>query len=91
MSHEIRSPLNVVMSFIELIKHDIGSELTDDLKISFNSIDSASTRIIRTIELILNMTDIQLGSYETHKIKLEIGRMIQGVKMNIFNLLKIKI
>ena len=80
MSHEIRSPLNVVMSFIELIKYEVEETIPEDMKVSFQSIESASNRIIRTIDLILNMTDLQLGSYEITVSKIDVSEMLIRVK-----------
>ncbi len=80
MSHEIRSPLNVVMNFIELIKYEVEDSLSEDMKYSFQSIDSASTRIIRTIDLILNMTDLQLGSYKVSVCKIDVVEMLNRVR-----------
>ncbi|MBI9073567.1 MAG: PAS domain S-box protein [Melioribacteraceae bacterium] len=64
MSHEIRSPLNVILNFMSLIKEDISETISEDIKFGFASIDSASKRIIRTIDQILNMSDLQLGTYD---------------------------
>ncbi len=80
MSHEIRSPLNVVMNFIELIKSEVEDAISEEMKYSFQSIDSASTRIIRTIDLILNMTDLQLGSYEISVSEIDVEEMLNRVK-----------
>lgn len=65
MSHEIRTPLNVIVSFCNFIKEEIKDKLSSDLLQSFDSIDMASKRITRTIDLILNMSAIQSGSYKT--------------------------
>ena len=80
MSHEIRSPLNVVLSFIDLIRTEVGDDISEEMKMSFQSINSASYRIIRTIELILNMTDIQLGSYETLISEIDVTKMVTYIK-----------
>ena len=64
MSHEIRSPLNVILNFVSLIKAEMGDNVNEDIQFGFQSIDSSSKRIIRTIDLILNMTDLQAGTYE---------------------------
>ncbi len=63
MSHEIRTPLNVIVSFCNLIKDEIQNIISPELKEYFNSIDLASKRIIRTIDLILNMSAVQSGAY----------------------------
>lgn len=64
MSHEIRSPINSILSFTSLIKDELFDKVSEDLRISFSIIENAGKRIIRTIGLILNMSEIQTGSFE---------------------------
>lgn len=64
MSHEIRTPVNTILSFTSLIKEELSPYADEDLKYGFSGISSASKRLIRTIDLILNMSDIQLGTHE---------------------------
>jgi len=64
MSHEIRTPVNVILSFSNFIKDTIDSYLDQDIKEGFNAIEHASTRLIRTIDSILNMAQIQTGAFE---------------------------
>ncbi|MEI7810898.1 MAG: PAS domain S-box protein [Ignavibacteria bacterium] len=66
MSHEIRTPINTILSFSGLIKDELKYEADEDMKICFANINSAGDRIIRTIDLILNMSEIQAGSYEAN-------------------------
>ncbi|MBU1098841.1 MAG: hypothetical protein KKA84_00440 [Bacteroidetes bacterium] len=64
MSHEIRSPINVILSFSNLIRSELEDKVSVELVESFNSISIAGSRIIRTIDLILNMSEIQTGTYD---------------------------
>lgn len=64
MSHEIRSPLNVTLSYTDYIQELINGNLTPQLKLCFDAINTSSKRIIRTVDLILNMSELQLGLYE---------------------------
>jgi two-component system, sensor histidine kinase len=64
ISHEIRTPLTAIMSYIDLIEHDLKGKVDPELAEGFGVIYSSSERIIRTIELILNMSELQLGAYE---------------------------
>ncbi len=80
MSHEIRSPLNVILSFVGLLKEDLAEIATEDMLHSFDSIDSASTRITRTIDLILNMTDLQLGSYESSIEEIDVLETLKRIQ-----------
>ena len=71
MSHEIRSPLNVILNFVSLLRDEFIKDANEDVAFAFSAIDSASRRIIRTIDLILNTIDVKSGAYETitHKVK----------------------
>lgn len=63
VSHEIRSPINSILSFSNLIKSELSDKVDDELKEGFNIISTSGTRITRTIDLILNMSEIQTNSY----------------------------
>jgi len=64
MSHEIRSPINVVLSFSNLIRSEVEDKIDPDLKEGFKSIANAGKRIIRTVDLLLNMSEIQTQTFE---------------------------
>ncbi len=63
MSHEIRTPLNVSLSFYTKIKWELGNKLTPELLNDFSIIERSDQRLIRTIDLILEMSQLQLGTY----------------------------
>lgn len=64
MSHEIRTPINTVLSFASLLKDDLSGKLSSDLEESFGVMNRAGKRIIRTIDLLLDMSQMQTGTYE---------------------------
>ncbi|MFH0736368.1 MAG: PAS domain S-box protein [bacterium] len=64
MSHEIRTPINALLSFSGLLKSEIEDEISEDLKNIFEYMESSGKRIIRTIDLLLNMSELQSGSFE---------------------------
>ncbi len=64
MSHEIRTPINTILSFSSLIKYELEYKVSSDLQESFVGIGNAGKRIIRTIDLILNMSELQANSYD---------------------------
>ena len=64
MSHEIRTPINTILNYSSLIEREFKDKLSDELEDSFGSINKASARLIRTIDLILNLSSIEAGSYE---------------------------
>lgn len=77
MSHEIRSPLNAVLSFTGLLEEDLSNSMNEEYKIAFSGIQSASKRIIRTIDLILNMSELQLGTYNPTLTTIDLVAILQ--------------
>jgi len=65
MSHEIRTPLNAMLSTLDLVREDFKENLSEDSLELIDVIDGSGNRIIRTIESILNMSELQTDSYET--------------------------
>lgn len=64
MSHEIRTPINAILGYTQLIREQIEPHLDDELRSDFDIIESASQRLMRTIDLILRMSEIQTGNYQ---------------------------
>ncbi len=64
VSHEIRTPLNSILSHSSLLKLEFEDRLNNQLEETFDIIYNGGRRIIRTIDLILNMNEIQSGIYE---------------------------
>lgn len=64
MSHEIRTPINVILSFNNLLKDEVEGKIDPDLYKMFDSVEFSSSRIIRTIDMILNMSELHTGTYE---------------------------
>ncbi len=63
MSHEIRTPMNVIISFNNLLKEELSDKVDDEMKNNFSVIEDEGKRIIRTVELILDMSEIQTGQF----------------------------
>lgn len=74
ISHEIRTPVNILLSFSNLIWEDVKDKVSKDLKDNYELINRAGNRIIRTIDLILNLSQIQIGTYEIHPKKINLNK-----------------
>jgi len=72
ISHEIRTPINTIMNFVSLIKMEAESFLSDEVREGFVSIDNATVRLLRTIDLVLDMSDVEAGSYEANFVELSL-------------------
>lgn len=64
MSHEIRTPLNAVMNLSGVLKEEYRNLSNDEIFDIIKGIDRSGYRIIRTIEMILNYSEMTGGSYQ---------------------------
>lgn len=66
LSHEIRTPLSNILNYLNLIRSELKEKNYDNVELLdyFNSVENNSHRIIRTIELIVNMANIIAGAYK---------------------------
>ena len=64
MSHEIRTPLNVILAASSIFEEEMRIHLDEDSRQVVDSVKSAGKRLMRTIDLILNMSAVQTGKYE---------------------------
>ncbi len=79
VSHEIRTPLNSIISFSNLLRLETGKIIPEDLARGFSIIERSGERIIRTIDLLINMSQVITNSYEAHFSKIDIVELIQTV------------
>jgi PAS domain S-box-containing protein len=79
MSHEIRTPVNSILSLTELLEDELADELDEDLKFIFKSIKNSGRRIFRTVDLLLNMSELKVGSYEPKMRDVDVDMVIKSV------------
>lgn len=72
MSHEIRTPINSMISLAQLINLDLREELSEDHQLCLNLIDKSGNRIVRTVDLLLNLSELQAGTYQPIYTNLDI-------------------
>lgn len=64
VSHEIRTPLNVILGYTDLLRDIYLTDIPESDRHLFASIEGASQRLMRTVDLILNLSKIQSGNVE---------------------------
>lgn len=87
LSHEIRTPLSNILNYLSLIKSEIELQKDEEFKNYFESIENNSRRIIRTIELIVNLSSIISGTYKADIKKFNlIKKIVEPLKKKYENL-----
>jgi PAS domain S-box-containing protein len=76
MSHEIRTPLNAILGFSDLIRDELEQSGSNEYHSYFDIIRSSSMRLMRTVDMIMNVSRLQVGAYDLHPVRLDLGKMI---------------
>ncbi len=79
MSHEIRTPLNVIIAASSILDEEVREHLDETSQQVVDSVKSAGKRLLRTIDLILNMSAIQTGKYEPEFEKIRINDLLKSM------------
>lgn len=90
ISHEIRTPINSILSFTSYLHDEFKDSEITEIDDVFDIIHKAGNRITRTIDMILNMSEIQTGSYEPSPKKIDLYENIikpisAGFKRHVHN------
>lgn len=78
ISHEIRTPLNAVISSASLIESEMMERADEFMRPLFESLKSGTKRIIRTVDLILNMAQIHTNTYTLIPEKICLNKIISS-------------
>lgn len=73
ISHEIRTPLNTVMGNTAYLNSLFGENLDAETRACLESIEVASKRIIRTIDLVLNVAELHTSGYKPNFVKVDLN------------------
>lgn len=88
MSHEIRTPLNVILSYTSLLKEELSGRFDSVLETVFYGIQNAGQRLIRTIDLILNMSAVQSGTHDINPKCFSLSEKLQNMMIEFCSLAK---
>ncbi len=77
MSHEVRTPINSILSIISFFKEDTELVLPKEIRDGFAVIERGSKRLVRTMDLILNLSQIQSGNYNPNFEKLVLLELLE--------------
>jgi|GEM_PF-1993823 len=64
ISHEIRTPVSIIMNYVSLLRFEFDDEIDAELEQIFNSINVGGMRLVRTIEMLINMSEIKSNTYQ---------------------------
>ncbi|HVO75056.1 MAG TPA: PAS domain S-box protein [Ignavibacteriaceae bacterium] len=75
MSHEIRTPLNIILNATPLLA-DEAACLNKEKELLLEAVNSSGKRLLRTIDLILNMSSVQAGNYKPNFEVIQLDKIL---------------
>ncbi len=83
MSHEIRTPLNSILGFSDLIEERMSKVISDKEKTFFEIIKRSGKRLLRTIHEILDISEIEAGTYKIENKQVNLNKIIENVRQEM--------
>ncbi len=78
ISHEIRSPLNVIIGYSDLFLNEPNT--SNEKKQAYLSIINNSKRLYRTFDLLINMSQIHTHQYQPHFEPIDLNSVIKTIQ-----------
>ena len=82
MSHEIRSPLTAMLGFNMIIKDQYSNKSSEDLGYAFEAVEKSGRRLIRTMDQLLNMSQLQTTTYKKRVEEFELLSLIKKLTLD---------
>ncbi len=83
LSHEIRTPLNGIIGTTDMIKELYYDRAKEDDLFCFDALQQASNRLIRTVEMLLNMARLDTNEYPFQLSPIALDQLIQNIFMEL--------
>lgn len=77
MSHEVRTPIHKILGFTSILKDHFRQSFDADLIKNCEIIDRGGKRLVRTIDLMINMSEIRSGAIKFEKEKFSFANEIR--------------
>jgi PAS domain S-box-containing protein len=79
ISHEIRTPLNGILGMTSIIKETFSDHAAEDEKYYFTSVEISSKRLMKTVDLIVNFSRLQVGDFTVNPVDLSLTDILKNV------------
>jgi len=90
ISHEIRTPLHIIIGYSNLITNELVGNLYPEMESYFQAIRRGSQRLMRTVEHILNISSIQVGTFSVRPEEIRVSDRVAELVHEMTSLAKKK-
>ncbi|MFZ1729365.1 MAG: PAS domain S-box protein [Bacteroidota bacterium] len=78
ISHEIRTPLNIILGYNGLIETMLEQKAHADEMELFENVKEGSVRLMRTVDMILDISRLQVGDIKLHPAPLDLCSLVEA-------------
>lgn len=79
LSHEFRTPLNVIMGYSTMLREDGDGELNEEQRLALDRIEANSTALLSYVETLFYMVELDRGLVPTGAAVLDVRRILEAV------------
>ncbi len=77
ITHEIRTPMTTITGFAGRLKQSLGEDLKPAEEDYFKFINHASDRLLRTVDALINVSQLEAGTLKLNPKRLHLGQLIE--------------
>ncbi len=86
ISHEIRTPLHIIIGYGNLITNELVGKMYPEMDTYFQAIRRGSQRLMRTVEHILNISSIQVGTFQVRPEEIRVSDRVEELVQELRSL-----
>jgi PAS domain S-box-containing protein len=77
ISHEVRTPVNIVLGYLALVAEMIGADGGEEIDEYVGAINDASLRLIRTVDSVLNISRFQTRDLSITSVPISLDKLLE--------------
>src|SRR4029077_1077424 len=82
VSHEFRTPLNLISGYAQALKSDTLGEVTEEQKQALAKIIRQSDNLLYLVNIILDLTRIEAGDLSVQREEIPLAEYLREMKLN---------
>lgn len=79
MSEKIQEPLNLILSSSDQLRNEVKDQVNENIQKMLDDMNFSGREIIRAVQMITDLSEIQSGNYELNSSKISITPLVKDV------------
>ncbi|MEE9463238.1 MAG: hybrid sensor histidine kinase/response regulator [Bacteroidales bacterium] len=79
MSEKVQGPLNLILNSSDTIRKEVKDQVNDNIRQLFDDMSYSGKEIIRAVQMIKDLSEIQADNYEVNREKISVSDAIRDI------------